>query len=271
MNFRGGLLAAGLLIGLAAGQAGCTGEPLFESDRASLHLVVDSSSAPLAESLLNVYESTQPYSVFTLEQSNRPAVLDAVTSGSADAALLVYPPDQSPLFYTPVAYDLLVIVTGPDTGVSGVSGSDLRAIYTGRITNWSELGGDDQVIQVVSREGQSSLRLAADRMILDALSLTPMARLAVSDEAALDLIASGPGAIGYVPYSAFAGDLVALEIDGVPPTLEAARRQQYPLVVPLVFVSAQEPQGAARAFLDWVLGTEGQAVVKRHMLGLDEH
>jgi phosphate transport system substrate-binding protein len=271
-----GWRAAGPVLLLAALiTAGC-GQPIpINGDAYPLRLAADTATAPLAESLLNAYETRQPHAILTLAHGNRDTALAALASGEVDAALLLHPPDGRELFSTPVGFEMLVIVAHPGVTVDDLARGDLRAIFSGQVRNWSALDGPDVGVQVVSRERGSSMRLAFEALIMEQAPLTPSARLAVDEGHVLELVGATPGAVGYVAHNALderslSLSVLALGVEAAFPTLSAARDKAYRLVTPVVFVSLEEPEDNVRAFLEWVLDDEGQAVVRRHVLGLSD-
>ena len=234
-----------------------------------LHLATDTAAAPLAENLLNAYESTHPGVFATLLRGNRHTALEALSAGEVDGALLLYPPETRDLFFTPVAQELLVIIAHPDVPVEGLSHREARAIFAGQITDWGTPGGSEAPVYVVTREEGSSSRMAFESLVMQGQPFSSAARLAVSEADMLGVVSGVPGSVGYVAHSALDGRVKPLAYEDAPPTLEAARDRTYHPVASVVFVSPEEPQGELRAFLDWVLSPEGQRVVERHMLPLD--
>jgi phosphate transport system substrate-binding protein len=112
--------------------------------------------------------------------------------------------------------------------------------------------------------------MAFEEWVLDGADMSPSARLGVSDQLVIEYVSAASGSIGYVPLSQLDDRVVAIAVDGVPPTLDEGRRRAYPLTAPVVFVARQEPQGQLRRFLNWIIEDEGQQVVRRMMLGFDE-
>jgi phosphate transport system substrate-binding protein len=236
----------------------------------SMRIGADSVSAPLAESLLNVYESQLAGSLLTLETSSREVILGQLASDDLDAAILFHPVDEQGLFDTPVGYAPLVIVVPTNIGVNNLSRDNLRAIFGGRTGSWSEVGGPDIPIQVIAEARGASERLAFDTLVMGEYPVTSAARLAMDGGAAISLVSSIPGAIAYGVAGTQPESTSALSIDGISATLEEAQNRRYSLVSAVVFVSQQEPEGQLRTFLDWILSDVGQEVVRRHMVGLGD-
>jgi phosphate transport system substrate-binding protein len=135
---------------------------------------------------------------------------------------------------------------------------------------WADFGQPQLAVLVVSREAGSSSRLTFEEWGLGGVSMSPSARLGVSDQLVIEYVSATPGSIGYIPLSQLDDRVVPIAVDGIPPTLAEGHRRAYPLTVPVVFVARQEPQGQLRRFLNWIIDDEGQQVVRRMMLGFDE-
>lgn len=265
-RFLGGVLLIGLLLGACKEPAsvGIVSSP-------SIRLAADSSCAALAESLLNSYESLHPDTTLTLERGGRAFVLAEVRAGSADAALVLHPLEGADLFHTPVGREMIVIIVHPDVPVTGLYRRDVRALFSGQVVTWPVGEGEAPLpVQVVTRERGSSTRLAFDSFIMQAQPVVASARLTADEAGVLEIVRRTPGAIGYVTHGTLGEGVRALAYEGVDPALESARLRGYPLTTAVEFVSRDEPEGNLRTFLEWILDAEGQAVVRRHMLGVGD-
>lgn len=255
---------------LLTGCAGVRDAPPEDSFAPALTIAADPTSAPLAEGLLNAYESLHPQATLSLSTLNRWNALDAIESGQADAALLLHPPQDGGWFSTPVGRELVVIIAHPDVPAEDVNRRDIRALVSGRITAW---GGDDeeaQPVQLIVLEDGESTALAFDALVLRGQEPASSARVAADVAHVARLVASTQGGLGIVPFNAVSDDVKRLTYEGIAPTQANARAHRYTLVTDVVFVAPQEPTGAAHTFLDWTLSQEGQAVVRLYMLGIDE-
>lgn len=236
----------------------------------SLWLATDTASAPLAESLLNAYETHRPGRLLALSTGSREMALARLSTGEADAAFILHPPGQQELFHTPIGREWLVIVVHPDVPISGLTWVEARAIFSGQTVTWGASLSPDNLIRVIAHAKGSSTRLAFDTLVMEGQTTTPSARLGISEEHVLALVRETPGAIGYVPHSSLDGQVRAISYEGIPPTPEAVQANLYPLVTTVEFVAPSEPAGLLRTFLNWVLSQEGQAVVSRYMLALHD-
>lgn len=259
-----GVLTAAALLGA------CQQASMVAPASPSMRIGADGASTPLAESLLNVYESQLVRSLLTLETSSREAILGEVTAGEMDAAIIFHPLENQSLFDTPIGYVPLLVIIPSNIQVDNVTREDLRAIFMGRVASWSEFGGPDLPIQVITEARETSERLAFDNLVMGEYPVTSAARLAMNGRAAIALVSAMPGAIGYTVSGTLPENTIAADVDGISAALENVQDRRYSLVSAVVFVSKQEPEGQLRAFLDWILSDEGQDIVRRHMVGVSD-
>ena len=169
-------------------------------------------------------------------------------------------PEEAPgLAQHVLAIDGIAFVVHADNPVGELTRDQARSIFTGELSNWSEVGGADRPIIVVSRpEGRSELDLVSEF-----LGLTPAEIKADvvggENQQAIKLVAGHPDAIVYLSlgtaaYEAKAGtSLRLLDLDGVPAVAAAVADGSYPLARPLVLVTGREVSPPAQAFLDYLL------------------
>ena len=166
-------------------------------------------------------------------------------------------------FATVIAKDGIVVIVHPSNPVTGLSLEDLKAIYTGQISKWSEIGGGAaKSIVVISRgtasgtfETFNSLALKKEKVRDDALMLA-------SNQAIATTVANTPGAIGYIGLGYLSGKVKALEIDEVEPSQKTVVSGEYKLSRPLFMYTNGKPKGLAKKFIDFVLSLAGQRIVE---------
>ena len=160
-----------------------------------------------------------------------------------------------------LAKDGIAIVTHPNNSVTSLTKQQVVEIYNGTITNWSEVGGADAEISVVSREEGSGTRAAFEEMVMDEELITDTAILQPSNGAVRTTVAGAANAIGFLSFGYIDSSVKALAIDGVAATVENALNGTYPIVRPLLFVTMGQPEGLAKEFIYYCLSAEGQKIV----------
>ncbi len=167
------------------------------------------------------------------------------------------------LWAAPLGQDGIAVIVHPDNAMQGLTTQNLRDIFQGWTTNWSDVGGTDEPITVISREDGSGTRAEFESLVMGDRATTPNALVAPSSAAAVLLVGRTPGSIGYVSLSYVTPDVRALAIDDVLPSLDSITDSTYPLRSIVYIVGLAEPQGDYRAFIAWMQSLEGQAVVSR--------
>jgi phosphate transport system substrate-binding protein len=171
-----------------------------------------------------------------------------------------------------LALDGVTIIVNRAIAVTALGLGQLQAIFAGRIRNWRELqAGDAEVLAFARADGSGTASLFADRVLRDEAYAPSVQRLP-SNEAIVAEVATRPAAIGYTDFGALrrAGErvrAVAVRLDPesapVLPSPETIRSRSYPLAQTLHFVTAGNPAGTARAFLDFCSGAGGEALLRR--------
>lgn len=166
---------------------------------------------------------------------------------------------------TTVAYDGISIIVNEANGIDNISSEDLGRIYRGEVTNWSELGGVDSTITVCSRDTASGTYEFFKETIVDGedeQEITADALYLTSNKTILDEVAQNEGAIGYIGLGYVDDTVKTLTLDGVASSVETVKDASYPLARALYMYSNGTLSEAMQSFLDFVLGSEGQAIVE---------
>lgn len=164
-----------------------------------------------------------------------------------------------------VAIDGIAVVVDPANTVVSLTKEQLVSIYTGAVTNWSEVGGTDAPIVVVGREAGSGTRGAFEE-ILKVEDTCAYANELDSTGAVMAKVASTKGAIGYVSLDVVDDSVLAVALDGVEATAENVKAGNYFLSRPFVMATKGEiadQNELVQAWFDYVLGEEGQEVASK--------
>jgi phosphate transport system substrate-binding protein len=164
-----------------------------------------------------------------------------------------------------IAYDGIAIVTNPDLALGSLSIDQVKAIFAGEITNFSEVGGPDAEIIVVSREEGSGTRAAFEELVMESgdteAVITENALLQQSNGQVRTTVAETPDTIGYLSFGFLDESINTVAIDGVDPTVANVKNGTYPIFRPLNMLTNGAPGELAQAFLDYILGAAGQEIV----------
>lgn len=162
-----------------------------------------------------------------------------------------------------VAIDGIAVITDSENAVSDITSEQLAQIYTGEITNWSDLGGADEQIVVIGREAGSGTRDAFEE-INDVKDACKYAQELDSTGAVLAKVAATPGAIGYVSLDVVDDTVKALQLNSVDATEDNILAGTYVLQRPFVMATMgeiSEQNDLVKAFFDFIHSEEGQQVI----------
>lgn len=152
----------------------------------------------------------------------------------------------------------MTAAVNPKVGIKDIKKEDLIKVFTGKITNWKELGGENQKIVLVNRPDSSGTRAVFNQFALD--GATPAEGITEdSSNTVKKIIGETEGAIGYLAFSYFTDDSVTpLAIDGVKPTEENVQSGKFPIWAYQHSYTKGEAEGLAKAFLDYLMSDDIQ-------------
>ncbi|MEG0291514.1 MAG: phosphate ABC transporter substrate-binding protein [Anaerovoracaceae bacterium] len=172
-----------------------------------------------------------------------------------------------------IAMDGIAVIVNKEVGIKDLTLKQVKDIYTGKITNWKEVGGKAGKIAVVSREEGSGTRgafveitgvLTKDAKGTEKDLTTKDAIVQPSTGAAKQTVAKTPNAIAYVSLEALDETVDTVKIQGVEPTAKTVIDGTYKITRPFVYVVGEKVDKKTQAFIDFVMGEEGQKLVKEN-------
>jgi len=175
----------------------------------------------------------------------------------------------------PVALDALVFVVNSDNPVNDLTHEQIQSIYTGKITNWREVGGDDIEITPFQRNAEAGSQVLMEKLVMDGLDMTEVPTQSIMTASGMnELITAIKGfdgsasAIGFTVFfyaddMGMAEGLKILSIDGVTPSAESIRNDDYPFINPYyAVIGAKEPEKSpARIMWNWLQSSDGQKLI----------
>lgn len=162
-----------------------------------------------------------------------------------------------------VAYDMIVPVVHPGNTIKNLSMAQLKAIYQGQIKNWKELGGKDARIIVISRDTSSGTYEVWHKKVMKKKDVRKDALLQASNGAVVTSVAGNPKAIGYIGFGYINSSIKAINVNNVLPTLKNGKSGKYPISRKLfMYINESKISKEAMDFVNFLLGTEGQKIVK---------
>lgn len=165
-----------------------------------------------------------------------------------------------------VAKDGIAVIINPENPVEALTLSQIKDIYTGTVAGWQDVGGETAKIEIIGRDSASGTREFFFEKVLHKEDFTKFMLEKNSNGAVQQYVSQTPTAIGYVGMG-FEDGVKIIEIKGddgknSKPSVETVKSGAYPLSRELFFVTAGEPEGLVKEFLDFVLSAEGQKIVE---------
>ncbi|MBQ9167276.1 MAG: phosphate ABC transporter substrate-binding protein PstS family protein [Oscillospiraceae bacterium] len=198
--------------------------------------------------------------------SGSSAGIQAVQAGTCDIGLssraLKDEEKEAGLVGTVLAYDGIAVIVNPENPISGLSLEQISAIYTGQITNWSEVGGNDAEIVLIGREAGSGTRSGFEELTGTEDACQYRQELTSTGDV-ITAVAGNPGAIGYASVASVKDTVKALTVDGVAPTEETVKDGSYVIQRPFVLVTVEgkELSEAAQKFFDYITSGEANDII----------
>jgi phosphate transport system substrate-binding protein len=254
-----------LLVALAAVGAGCTSST---TSGAKVQLAGSTTIQPHAELLAKSFQANNTNIKVFVQGGGSSAGVTAVGMGTADigmssanltASQLSLYPNLKPV---PIAVDGIAIIVNPQNPVNNLTLNQVRDIFSGSISNWNQVGGPNQKINIVNREAGSGTRDGMQKIVLKGSRFSSGGITQSATGAVRSYIAGDPNAIGYISFAEVDNSVKTPGINGVIPTYNAIANGTYPIQRDLLLVTNGDPSGNAKAFIDFTLSPAGQAILK---------
>ncbi len=264
-----------LTLVLCLGLTGCGGSDDSSTDTSNgdvsgnVSLNGSTSMEPFVNGLSEAIREVYPNLVLEPQFTGSGAGIEAVTNGTADignsSRSLTDEEKAGGLEENIVAIDGIAVIVHPDNDVEDLTTDQLKKIYTGEITNWSEVGGADEAIVVVGREAGSGTRGAFEE-ILGVEDACKYAQELNETGAVVAKVGETEGAIGYVSLDNVKDSVKALKLDGVEASEETIKDGSYSLQRPFVMATKgkiSEQSEAVQAIFEFIDSEAGQKVIEQ--------
>ena len=194
--------------------------------------------------------------------------ITAVQEGTCDIGLssraLKDEEKSAGLKETVLAYDGIAIIVHPDNPVSDLSVEQLAKLYTGEITNWKDVGGNDAEVVLIGREAASGTRDGFES-ITGTKDKCQYRQELTSTGDVITAVSQNPDAIGYASLASVKDSVKALNVDGVTPSEATVKDGSYKAQRPFVLVTMEgkELSPAAQAFFDYAISSDAASIIAK--------
>ncbi|TLU82460.1 MAG: PstS family phosphate ABC transporter substrate-binding protein [Chlorobium sp.] len=263
MNFFRKILLSATVFGvMASGTAGATGK-----------IVIDGSTTvgPIAKAFATHFTKSTGVQV-TVSESGSGNGAKSLINKTCDIATMSRPMKDKELAAARskgvnpvehiVALDGLCIVVHPSNRINSLTKAQIRGIYMGKYTNWSEIGGPNSSIVVIQRESNSGTADSFKELVMGKENpITKRAETQSSNGAIKSRVASTPSAISYIGLGFVDPSVKAVLVDGIEADVKTVKNNTYPIHRPLFMYTNGQPTGAVKQFIDMPKTPEGKNII----------
>ena len=252
--------AAIAILGLMTVLSGCAS---WIDRGESITAVGSSALQPLVETAAESFQTANPGRFINVQGGGSGTGLSQVQSGAVQIGNSdVFAEeksgiDASKLISHQVAVVGITPIVNKEVGLTDITMEDLRRVFIGEVTNWSEIGGNDLKVVLLNRANGSGARNTFERWVLDG---APAKQSQEQDSSGMvrQIVADTPGAISYVAFSYVNDEVLTLKIDGVEPIDDNVRTNQWVIWSYEHMYTKGEPTGLTKDFIDYILSVDVQ-------------
>lgn len=232
---------------------------------------------PISEKAAQVFSKENTSNLVSVTGGGSGVGLSALTSGNTDIAQSSrkikfseqqkFQQDGEEIKEVIVAYDALAVIVHPQNKVKKLTREQLEGIFTGKITNWNEVGGENLKIIPYSRETSSGTYEFFKEHVLQNKNFMSGIMSMPANGAIMQSVSQTKGAIAYVGMAYLNQTVQPISVsfeDGIysEPTVENAKNQTYPIVRPLYYYYLEKSENKVKKFINFILSPSGQKLVE---------
>ncbi len=234
---------------------------------------VDGSTTvlPIMQKIVEAYMKAHPDVKITVSGGGSGNGIKALIDGATDVAMASRAMEDKEIDLAKskniapkqivCAIDAIVPVVNPANKLTEITTDQLKDLYMGKITSWKDLGGEGPVV-VVSRDTSSGTYETWEGLVMKKERVFPGALMQASNGAVVQAVSKNKNAMGYVGIGYLDASTKGLKVNGIEPTAENAKSKKFPISRDLYLYTNGEPAGAVKGLVDFLLGAEGQKLVK---------
>ena len=259
-------------------EAGKSGEGTTASAATTITIKGSDTVLPLAQQEAEKYMQKNTGSAITVVGGGTGVGISALEEGTTDLAMasrtlkteekLKLKSGKKDVKEALIAYDALSVVVHPSNKVKQLTREQLEGIFTGKIKNWKEVGGNDEKIVAYSRETSSGTYEFFKEHVLDKKNYAQGILMMPATGSIVQSVSQTKGAIGYIGLAYETKEVKPLAVSYdqgktfVAPSVEAAKNKSYPISRPLFFFYDAAVESKVKPFVDYVMSAEGQKIVQ---------
>lgn len=233
---------------------------------------------PLAQQEAESYMKKNTDAAITVVGGGTGVGLAALQDGTTDIAMasrslktdekLKLQDAKKDIKQTIIAYDALAVIVNPANKISRLTREQLEGIFTGKITNWKEIGGVDEKIVAYSRESSSGTYEFFKEHVMEKKNYAPNILMMPATGSIVQSVGQTKGAIGYIglAYATPEVKMISVSYDSgktfIAPSIATAKDKTYPVSRPLFFFYESSKEAQVKDFINYIMSAEGQKIVE---------
>lgn len=243
-------------------------KPSQPAQKAKIVIAGSTSVQPISELLAEAFMAKNQNVEIAIQGGGSSAGIKAAAEGAADigASSRELKESEKNLNRIEIARDGVVIVVHPSNPVSDLRIDQIRDIYSGKITNWKQVGGKDAQITAITRESGSGTRGAFEEIVTHPDKISDKCIVQNSTGAIRAAVAQDPNAIGYISLASLSKEVKAMKVEGVEATADNIKSGSYKVNRPFLYLTKEKPSGIVKDYIDFVLGPEGKSIMEKEGL-----
>lgn len=254
----GAVMVSGLVVGCGSGNSS-------QGDGAKITISGSTSVGPTMEVLAEAYEKNNDVKI-EVQQVGSSAGIKNTMEGTSNLGMSsrdLKDEEAQSVEGTQIAIDGIAVVTNKNNKVEDLTVEQVKDIFTGKITNWKEVGGADAQIVVVSREEGSGTRDGfQDILGFESEELTKDAQISDGSGNVKSTVEGNENAIAYISFGYVKDGIKSVKIDGVEANDDNVVAGKYPISRPFLVVNKKDAMSdEAKSFVDFIMSEEGQNIV----------
>ncbi len=221
---------------------------------------------PVMQDLGRAFEKAHPGTAIDFEWDRTVKAVEMVKSGEAHVAVTDRP--DPALKTVPIAWDGIAVIVNFANPVNEVTTAQVRDLFTGKITRWSDLDGGDQIVEVLPRAPEDNIQSGLETSLGIVGQFRAMGKPVRTDEKALRAVSGRDRAVSYLSLAAALKaqedgiPIRILTVDKIEPGQPTVKSGQYKLRRPLLMLTAQHSNALTDAFVGFAISAEGQRILQ---------
>lgn len=240
--------------------------------KSTITVAGSTSVMPFTEKLAEHFMVDRPEFVVDVQGGGSTAGIQACINNTVNIGMSSRPlkGDEMVLNQTIICYDGISIVVHAANPINGLSLAQVADIFSGKVTNWKQLGWVDRRIDAITREEGSGTRGSFEELVMKGREIDDGIMVQDSNGSVKEIVATDPYALGYISLGLVDNRVKALAIDGVVPTVKAIKARKYKIVRPFLYLTKGEPGPTVKPFMDYVLKDGQRVLTKEGLIGVHD-